>query len=56
MLVVRACIYNSKEIFERKTEGRRDIEKARLRCLEDTQLDLRDLNVKRWIISTNNRE
>lgn len=37
----------AKTFFKEKTEGRREVERPRLRWLEDTRLDLRDLIVKR---------
>jgi len=37
-----------KNIFENKTEGFRSRGRPRLRWLEDTEKDLREMKVKRW--------
>jgi hypothetical protein len=44
------------EIVESKPEGRRKVERRRLRWLEDEENDIRELKVKRWRQKANNRE
>jgi hypothetical protein len=45
-----------KNIFECKADGRREVERSRLRCLEHVENYLGELKLKRWKGKENNKE
>jgi hypothetical protein len=46
----------SKMVFNAKPEGRREVERPRLRWLDDVEADIKSLGVKRWRIKAQDRK
>jgi hypothetical protein len=45
----------AKKVFVSKPEGRRDIGRPKLRCLDDVEDDIKALGIRRWRIKAQDR-